>query len=168
MSDTAEGTYVYDGPSLTEFATGKKATDGMSVLDRLKAKSVVTLKAETVTLPIPFRTDTGLAMAYSVYLSRGEYEQLVTTNDGDDFAGLVAILVKQCRGLVVDGQVQSGDDGKPLTFQSAALKEMLEAADAHDAVSALYGRDGDVQRAATAVIRECGWDMRQPLDPTRA
>lgn len=145
-----------------------KALGPSTVLDRLKAKSVATLKAQTVTLPIPVRADDGLAMAFSVYMSRGEYELVATAHAGDDYATRVAILVQQCRGLVVDGQVQHDDDGKPFTFQSAALKDMLEASDAHDAVGRLYVRDGDVTRASDAVVRACGWDLSEPLDPTRA
>lgn len=136
-----------------------------SVLDRIKAVTVTTLQAKTTTLPVPARP--GMGVAYSVYLAQEEWDLLVEQNSGDDLATRCAILVRQCRGVTEGGTVVDEGSG-PLTFQSQALKDTLAASDAFDAARKFYVRDPDLLRAASAVIRACGWDLSEPLDPTEA
>ena len=150
------------------FGEATAPASGSKILDRLKAKSLDMLKAQVETFAVPYRTEDGIAMSYAVYLSRDDLNLITTANTGSDYDTAVAILVHQCRGLVIDGQVQHNDAGQPLTFQSSDLRDMLGATDTHDAVRKLYGRDGDVSRVQDAVIKACGWDLRAPLDPTGA
>lgn len=149
-------------------AAPQQAPAARTVADRLRARSVETLRDKHETFPIPARTDDGLAMAYRSYLSREQLDGVKETFKGDLTGQDAQLLVIQCVGLVVDGQLHYGDDGQPLTFTSRALQEMVGVTGAHDAVKALYIHDGDVARTVAGVLRLTGWSGTAPLDPTRA
>lgn len=137
------------------------AADTSTVLGRISGRTVDVLRGEWKAFPTPFRSDQGLSMAYSVYLSREDHEAWRALHGGDDWAAAVHLLRKQCRGVVEDGQIVPG----PLTFNSDALKTAMGVSDGFDAVVAWYGHEGDVTRAAHGVLRACGWDLSAPLDP---
>jgi hypothetical protein len=76
------------------------------------------------------------------------------------------VLGNTCRGIVRDGE-DIISDGKPLTFVSEALQNLLEVDRAVDAVRRFYGRDPNVIKAAGAVLGAAGYSGEDvTADPT--
>jgi hypothetical protein len=77
------------------------------------------------------------------------------------------VLANTCRGILRDGE-EIVSDGEPLTFASPALHRLLGVERAVDAVRRFYGRDPNVNRAASAVLTAAGWGGEDSdADPTR-
>jgi hypothetical protein len=137
-----------------------------TVMDVLRAETVETAKAAAETLGIPARAAGGVAMRYCTYLDKDEWNAL-QAQYGDDPEDLAyGVLVRQSRGLSIDGQPASGEDGQPLTFRHRKLQEFLGAEDAVDAVKKLYIKEGHIIVAYQKVMQMTGWAAEQP-DPTR-
>lgn len=87
--------------------------------------------------------------------------------DAIKLAGLVCAWT--CVAIYRDGRKLT-DDGEPLTFRSQAIHELLGARGAVDAARKLYGRDGELDKTARAILADAGWgDDARPsdVDPTR-
>lgn len=161
-------TFVYGDAGLAGGAVATMAApSGGSMLDRLRAKTVHTLMAQSEDYPVPARESDGVEVRYCTYIGRVEWEAFTTAHRGDADGLVAAVLVEQCRGLVVDGELGVDPSGAPLTFTSPELQTVLGATDAHDAVWKLYLRDGDAGRVFQALRRASGWDLQAPVNPTR-
>lgn len=154
--------YVFDGAAAPE---GAAVAPAGSILDRLRAVSLATVEAQTTTLPVPMRP--GFEVEYAVYLPKPRLDALQMAHGTAEGDFSSALILAQCRGILVDGETWLGDDQLPVTFKSEALWGLLEVSDAFDAIKALYLRDPDVLRTGEAILRACGWDLNASLDPTR-
>jgi hypothetical protein len=153
-------------PAFTYGASPKLISNvtGSTLADRLKTQTVEILQATTKYWPTPARD--GFEVSYCTYLPQGEWELLQTAHKADDMGLALAVLVHQCRGIMMDGEDCNGADGEPLTFRHVELQRLVGANGAHDAVRRWYIRDGDAGRVWSSLMRETGWDMSSPLDPT--
>jgi len=156
-----EPAFSYGGPKSVEKPTGRAAT----VAERLQAQTVEILQATVKDWPTPARE--GFEVSYCTYLPQGEWELLQTAHESNGSALIAAVLVHQCRGILMDGEACNGADGEPLTFKHPELQQLVGAASAHDAVRRWYIREGDAGRVWSSLMRECGWDLGEPLDPTQ-
>ena len=158
---------VIPGEKVT-ISDAKPAPGPRSIADRLMARTVDKLRDQHETFPVPARADDGIAVAYQAYMSREQVDAITAAFPGHPAQQEIELLVRQCKGLVIDGELHRGDDGAALTFTSKALQDMMGAVGPHDAVKSLYLREGDITRAAASVYALTGWRAAGvPLDPTR-
>jgi hypothetical protein len=157
MSGQEETNFSFGGESAP---TGQK-----NILDRIKARTIQTVKAELVTFAVEERD--GFAVAYSKYLPKERWDLFSKSHVGDKDRFAKAILLAQCTKITVDGETWLGKDGEPLTFTSEELWAAFSVEDGFEAITALYLLDPDVWLTAEAVLRECGWDLTKQLDPTK-
>jgi len=154
-----EPAFTYGGPKAVPSPGAGK------ILDRIKARTVATVSAETKAFPVDQRE--GFAVAYSTYLPGEDYELLTSAHGGDKYRLAKAILAKQCRSVLVDGEPWVGDDNAPVTFTHPDCWAMFEVENAFEAIKAMYLIDPDVLRTADAVLVAAGWDLTRRVDPTQ-
>lgn len=158
-----EASFEFGGKPATQ--QGAPTAEGGTALDRLKTKTVETLRATTEDWPVPARD--GFDVRYCTFISKDEWNLYVNAHQGDPEGLVAAVLVEQCRGIVMDGELAAADGGGPLTFKSPDLQASIQAEDPYDAVWKLYLREGDASRVFASLQHAAGWDTRAPLNPTR-
>lgn len=141
-----------------------------SALAQIKA-DVADDGPEPSTFPIPGRP--GYTATFRADLQWHEldtWQKRAKGKRGVDNAKYGALLLANaCLELHKGGRRLVDEAGDPLNFRHPELLAILEVRSASDAVRRFYGRDGDVDAAARAVMAESGWgDDLQPLDPTAA
>lgn len=156
----------------TETGTSTAAAAGGSLLGRLAERAQRDLAGRTVDLPVP--DVAGTSVRYSTNLSFEAHRGMqLAAADSDMPLGYHPLLyalnmaTDLCRAIVVDGEVVTGGDGKPVTFTSTDFQAALGAHDAHSAVLRLYGVEGDVIRVGASLQEATGFDPTKGLDPTR-
>lgn len=155
----------FDVVSTPQPGDGAEPTAPSSIMERLQAQTIETVKAQTKNWPVPARE--GFEVAYCMFLAPEEWDLFWQRHEGDQRGLITSILVHQCRGLVMDGEPVTNAAGQPLTFRDPELQAMVGARDAHDAVAKLYIQAGHAHRTGLSVIAYCGWDLARPLDPTQ-
>lgn len=135
-----------------------------SVLDALTDDSVDMLRAASDDFPVPSRP--GWSVRCSTYESWEDWNRLNDQTD-DQLTLASLVLIEHCHGIVCNGELATGSDGKAVTFRSAELHQRLGAIDAQQAVRRLFRHDGDILRVAAAVRAASGWDLSKPVDPTK-
>ncbi len=145
-----------------------------SALADLESELAAEVPDRSITLDVPGRP--GWSVRYSADVSSAElngWRRAAKDDkavDGVDAARLACgVLASKCRALVRNG-TDVTDDGGPLTFQSAAIKDLYRTQRNVDVVAAFYGghaRDADLEAAARAVLAAAGWGGEASVtDPT--
>lgn len=151
-----------------------------SPLDALRAELATDVSVEEVTLDVPRRP--GWAVRYRCDITgeeRGAWITRATTKaaKGDKPAVIDELrlsglaLANKAIAIIHNGE-EVTDDGRPVTFASQVLLDMVGAARAADVPRRLYGLDGHVIAAARTVFDKSGFGDDLPEsdddeDPTR-
>lgn len=67
------------------------------------------------------------------------------------------LIARFCTGIEWHGETLEGDDGVPWTFASRQVQELVDAPDAAQAVSAIYGSDAYVAAIAGQLMEKGGF-----------
>lgn len=152
---------------------GMDATPSPRVLDLLREDLQREAEDDTVLLDVPERP--GYSVRYGAKVPYERYAAWTKHAEDRSILGGVnlhrmgrVVLANCCRGILRQGE-ELVLDGKPLTFTSPALWEMLGASDAVSAVDAFYRRDAHVIASSIEVISQAGYGDRineADADPT--
>lgn len=155
--------------------TKKAETPKDSILSRLREKLTAVIENEEVQIEVPKRP--GVTLVISPNISQAEVKQWrrkagenPKTGVGFDPNKFAAVIIAStCRGIFLDGEEVTTDEGDPVTFATPFVKEWMDAFDPFDAVKKMYGLDPHMEAAAGAILDASGYgDEVNVVDPTKA
>jgi len=159
---------------MTDPAPAKKAESPKdSILSRLREKLTAVIENDEVQIEVPKRP--GVTLIVSPNISQAQVKQWRKragegTKSGFDPNKFAAVIIAgTTRGIVLDGEEVTTDNGDPVTFATPFVQEWMEAFDPFDAVKKLYGLDPHMEAAAGAILDASGYgDEVNVVDPTKA
>lgn len=160
-----------------ESAPAKKksssAAAAPSVLDQLKESLAKKIERPEVFIEVPERE--GLTVRVSPNVTQGQMRAWrkqagEDSKNGMDATKFAACVVGHtCTGIAFNGEVVEDEQGRPYTFGSSMILDMVDAArPIPDAVLALFGLEPHVEAAALAILDAAGFsDTVETVDPTK-
>lgn len=157
--------------------TAKKKTSSASaapsVLDQLKESLAKKIERPEVFIEVPERE--GVTIRVSPNVTQGQMRSWrkqagEDSKNGMDATKFAACVVGHtCTGIAFNGEIAEDEQGRPYTFGSSMILDMVDAArPVPDAVLALFGIEPHVESAALAILDAAGFsDTVEAVDPTK-
>lgn len=155
---------IVDTPEQIEEA--RSAKENVSLFDQLAASLSQDAAPKPITVPIPGRPNLSLRMSCEVDSERlAQWTRRATEKRGaergvNQLRLSCMILVNQCTGLVMNGQVVTNEHDETVRLNSPQLAEMLglpEHADRVAVLQKLFGSDGHIFTASQKVLDAAGY-----------
>lgn len=157
----------------SDSSSSATSSGSASVLDQLKETLSKKIERPEVFIEVPERP--GVTVRISPNVTQGQMrawrkQSGEDTKNGMDATKFAACVVGHtCTGIAFNNEIAEDEQGRPYTFGSSAILEMVGASrPIPDGVLAFFGIEPHVESAALAILDAAGFgDTVETVDPTK-